>query len=407
VLETRERSRRANVVLAAAPSDPLEASLAVAASSFIVPGTHSRTGVISGYHWFGEYCRDTLISLPGLMLVTGDFAAAKGTLSAVTRHFSRGMLPNRFDERTGKPEYTSADASLWFIYAVHKFLGYTSDYEFVRAALYDKMTEVIEHYKKGTGRGIAMDRNGLLDAGSATNQMTWMNVTVAGQPVTPRHGKAVEVNALWYNALKVVADLARKFGDERAHTFAALATVVRRSFQATFWNEDGGYLFDCVRKGESDSSLRPNQILAVSLPYGLLEGERAAGVLDCVDKELLTPFGMRTLSRKNPAYRGKHEGNPASRDEAYHQGTVWAWLLGPFITAYFRVRGRSQDTIDAARGFIEPFRDHLRQAGLGTVSEIFDGDPPYTPRGCISKALSVAELLRAYREDILGGTPGT
>ncbi len=407
VLETRERSRRAKIVLTAAPSDPLEASLAVASSTFIVPGKRSRTGVISGYHWFGEYCRDTLMSLPGLTLATGDFAAAKDILSAISRHFSRGMLPNRFDERTGKPEYTSADASLWFIYAVQKYLAYTSDYEFVQTVLYDKMTNVVQHYKKGTGGGIAMDRNGLLDTGSATNPMTWMNVTVAGQAVTPRHGKAVEVNALWYNALKAVAQLARRFGDERAHTFAALATVVKRSFQVTFWNEDGGYLFDCVRKGESDGSIRPNQLLAISLPYPLIEGERAVGVVYCVEKDLLTPFGLRTLSPDDPAYRGKHEGNPASRDKAYHQGTVWTWLLGPFITAHFRVRGRSQDAIDQARGFIEPFRDHLRQAGLGTVSEIFDGDPPYTPRGCVSKAISVAELLRAYREDILGRKPGT
>ncbi len=405
VLETRERSRRAKIVLTAAPSDPLEASLAVASSTFIVPGKCSRIGVISGYHWFGEYCRDTLISLPGLTLATGDFAAAKDILEALSRHFSRGMLPNRFDERTGKPEYTSADASLWFIYAVQKYLAYTSDYEFVQAVLYDKMIDVIQHYKKGTGGGIAMDRNGLLDAGSATNPMTWMNVTIAGQAITPRHGKAVEVNALWYNALKAVAQLARRFGDERAHTFAALATVAKRSFQNTFWNEDGGYLFDCVRKGESDASIRPNQILAVSLPYPLIEGERAAGVVNCVERDLLTPFGLRTLSPDHPAYRGKHEGNPASRDKAYHQGTVWAWLLGPFITAHFRARGGSQDAIDQARGFIEPFRDHLRQAGLGTVSEIFDGDPPYTPRGCISKAISVAELLRAYREDILGRKP--
>jgi len=404
-LETQERARRAMLVLKAAPSDRLEAALVVASSTFIAPVTHSRTGVISGYHWFGEYCRDTLISLPGLTLAVGNFSAAREILSAVGGHFSRGMLPNTFDERTGEPVYTSVDASLWFIYAVQKFLAYTSDYEFVQTALYDKMTDVIEHYKKGAGRAIAMDRNGLLDAGSPTNQMSWMNVTVAGKPVTPRHGKAVEVNALWYNALKVVAELAREFGDERANTFAALATVVKRSFQTTFWNEDGGYLFDCVRKGESDASIRPNQVLAVSLPHPVIEGEQAAGIVDCVEKELLTPFGLRTLSPRDPSYRGRHEGNPASRDKTYHQGTVWTWLLGPFITAYLRVRGRSQAAIDEAYGFIEPFRDHLRQAGLGTVSEIFDGDPPYTPRGCISKAMSVAELLRAYREDILGRKP--
>ncbi|MCK5556983.1 MAG: glycogen debranching protein, partial [Candidatus Hydrogenedentes bacterium] len=354
---------------------------------------------------FGEYCRDTLISLPGLTLVTGNFSAAREILSAVSGHFSRGMLPNRFDERTGNPEYTSADASLWFIYAVQSYLAYTADYEFVRTALYDNMTDVIEHYRKGTGRSITMDRNGLLDAGTATNQMTWMNATVAGQPVTSRHGKAVEVNALWYNALKVVADLARRFGDERAHVFAALATVAKRSFQVSFWNGNGGYLFDCLRQGEVDASIRPNQILTVSLPYPLIDGERAASVVNCVEKELLTPFGLRTLSPGDPGYRGSYEGNPSSRDQAYHQGTVWAWLLGPFITAYFRVHGRSQTTIDDAHRFIEPFRDHLREAGLGTVSEIFDGDPPYTPRGCISKALSVAELLRAYREDILGRKP--
>ncbi len=404
-LEADERNRRAAFVLAAAPRDTLEASLVAASRDFLIAGKYSRTGVLSGYHWFGEHSRDALISLPGLTLVTGRFREAKEILSTISEYFCRGMLPSGFDERTGKPEYASADASLWFIWAVHRYLLYSSDYEFVRDQLYGKMVEVIEYYKKGNGRGIVMARDGLLEAGTPTRQMTWMNVSVGGVPVTPRHGKAVEVCALWHNALKVVADLARRFNDDRAHRLATLATVAKRSFSVTFWNEEKGCLYDCIRDGEADASIRPNQILAVSLPYATLEGDRATRVVDCVQKEMLTPFGLRTLSPRDPRYRGRYEGDTPSRARAYHQGTAWPWLLGPFITAYLRVHGRTPATVDEARGFLEAFRGHLHDAGLGTISELFDGDPPHRPGGCIAKALSVAELLRAYREDVLGEKP--
>ena len=405
LLETQERNRRAALVMRALPRDALEAALVDASCDFLISGKHSRTGVLSGYHWRGEYCRDTLIALPGLTLVTGKFREAREILATVSEYYCRGMLPSGFDACTGKPEYASADASLWFIWAVHKYLLYTSDYEFVREQLYGKMVEAIEYYRKGNGRGVVMARDGLLEAGTATKQMTWMNASAGGSPVTPRHGKAVEVCALWYNGLKVVADLARRFGDERAHRLATLATVAKRSFSVTFWNEDGGCLYDCIRGNERDASIRPNQILAMSLPHAMLEGERAGRVVDCVQRELLTPFGLRTLSPHDPRYRGRYEGDTPSRDRAYHQGTVWAWLLGPFITAYLSVHGRTRTTLHEARGFIEAFRGHLRNAGLGSVSEFFDGDPPHRPGGCIASALSVAELLRAYGEDILGGKP--
>ena len=402
LLEIQEKNRRTALALAVPSRDKFEASLAAASHHFLMSEKDSRTGILSGYHWFGECCRDTLISLPGLTLVSGRFDEARAILLAVSRHFNRGMLPTGFDENTGEPEYTNVDASLWFICAVHSYLSYTSDREFVRDNLYNRMVEVIEHYRKGTGRGVVMSRDGLIEAGTAENQMTWMNVCIAGEPVTPRQGKAVEVEALWYNALKIVADLAREFGDDRAHVFATLATVAKRSFQVAFWDEDGKCLYDCIRGKTADASVRPNQIFAVSLPHALLDRDQAASVVDCVGRELRTPFGLRTLSRHDPRYRGRYEGGATSRDEAYHQGTVWVWLLGPLITAYLRVHGRSPDRVDEARGFVEAFRDHLRDDGLGTVSELFDGDPPHTPRGCISKALSVAELLRAYREDILG-----
>jgi len=404
-LEAEERNRRAAQVVAAAPRDTLEASLVAASGDFLITGKYGRTGVVSGYHWFGEHSRDALISLPGLTLVTGRFRKAREILSTVSQYFCRGMLPSGFDERTGTPEYTSADASLWFIWAVHRYLSYTSDYEFVRDQLYGKMVEAIEYYRKGNGRGVVMARDGLLEAGTATKQMTWMNASVGGEPVTPRHGKAVEVCALWYNALKVVADIARRFDDDRAHRLATLATVAKRSFSVAFWNEERGCLYDCIRDGEADASVRPNQIFAVSLPYATLEGDRAVRVVDCVQKELLTPFGLRTLSSEDPRYHGKHEGDTPSRDRAYHQGTVWAWLLGPFITAYVGVHGRTPARVDEARGFIEAFRGHLRDAGLGTISELFDGDPPHRPGGCIASALSVAELLRAYRETCSATSP--
>jgi len=404
-LEAHERTRRTTGDRDTTSLNSVERSLDAASNTFLLSGKNSRTGVISGYHWSGENCRDTLIAVPGLTLVTGRFDKAKEILSAVSTLFSKGMLPDRFDERTGKPSYENADAALWFIYAVHSYLSYTADYQFVQDSLYDKMIEVIERYRRGTGRGVVMDGDGLIDAGIAAIQMTWMNVTAGDEPVTPRHGKAVEVNALWYNALKIVADLAKRFGDDRMRSFVTLATVAKRSFQIRFWNTNGGYLYDCIRDGEPDDSLRPNQIFALSLPYPLFEGARAASIQARVEEELLTPFGLRTLSPHDPRYRGRYEGDATSRDGAYHQGTAWAWLLGPFITAYLRVHGRTPATIEKMRGLIEGFRDHIRDVGLGTVSEIFDGDPPHTPRGCISKALSVAELLRAYREDVLGNRP--
>jgi len=404
-LEAEERNRRAAFVMASTPRDTLEASLVAASDDFLIAGKDSRTGILSGYHGCSEHGRDALIALPGLTLVTGRFCKAREILSTVSEYFCRGMLPSGFDERTGTPEYASADASLWFIWAVHRYLSYTSDYEFVRDKLYGKMVEAIEYYRKGNGRGVVMARDGLLEAGTPTKQLTWMNASVGTTPVTPRHGKAIEICALWYNALKVVAELARRFDDERAHRLATLATVAKRSFSVTFWNEEKGCLYDCIRDGEPDVSIRPNQIFAVSLPYATLEGDRAARVVDCVQKELLTPFGLRTLSPQDPQYRGRYEGDTPSRARAYHQGTVWAWLLGPFITAYVRVHGRTPASVNEARGFIEAFRGHLRDAGVGTISELFDGDPPHRPGGCIASALSVAELLRAYREDILGVGP--
>jgi predicted glycogen debranching enzyme len=266
--------------------------------------------------------------------------------------------------------------------------------------------DILAWHERGTRHGIKLASDGLLQAGEPGVQLTWMDAKIGDWVVTPRIGKPVEIQALWYNALRLMEHLATGFGDhDRAAHFNILAERTRERFTQVFWNEATGCLNDVVSDAGNDSSIRPNQIFAVSLPYSLLPPDKALRVVDVVEWELLTPFGLRTLSRHDPNYHGHYGGDPRSRDSAYHQGTVWPWLLGPFLTAYVRVHGSSAEARDRARRFLEPLRGHLCQAGLGQISEIFDGDPPHHPAGCIAQAWSVAEVLRTYVEDALGKRP--
>jgi predicted glycogen debranching enzyme len=398
-LREQEIQRRARVVNSAPADDAFARLLTTAADQFIVARGDQKS-VIAGYPWFGDWGRDTMISLPGLTLVTGRFEEARNILRAFARNIDHGMLPNRFPDSGEKPEYNTADATLWMFHAVHELLRYTGDYDFIRDELYEPLAGIIAWHERGTRYGIYLDSDGLLHAGETGVQLTWMDAKVGDWVVTPREGKAVEIQALWYNALCVMARLSLVFNKypESSH-YTSLAEQTRARFIQVFWNESAGCLHDVVSDNGADSSLRPNQIFAVSLPYTLLSDDQALRVVEVVEWELLTPFGLRTLSPRDPRYRGRYEGDPVSRDGAYHQGTVWPWLLGPFLSAYVKVHGHTPEARRRADQFLDPLRAHVGQAGLGQISEVFDGDAPHRPGGCFAQAWSVAEVLRTYIED--------
>lgn len=381
--------------------------LVLASDQFIVErrrgGKAQGATVIAGYPWFGDWGRDTMIALPGLALVTRRYGVAASILCTFAAHASDGMLPNRFpDHADGQPlEYNTVDATLWYFHAVYQYIKHTGDRLFLKE-LYPLLTDIIEWHRRGTRYGIKVDpRDGLLAAGEEGVQLTWMDAKVGDWVVTPRIGKAVEVNALWYNALLIMAELAVKLGKKRqANDYRSAADSVRSSF-GRFWNDRRGCLYDVIDGPEGgidadgrryDARLRPNQIFAVSLPFSPLAVARQKAVVDICAKTLLTSYGLRSLAPGDGGYVPHYTGGPSQRDAAYHQGTVWAWLIGPFVDAHFRVyRDRGK-----AMSFLEPMGRHLTEACLGTVSEIFDGEPPHTPRGCYAQAWSVAEVLRAW-----------
>jgi predicted glycogen debranching enzyme len=396
----REIERRQKIVESVPTSDELVRSLVEAADQFIVARGEEKT-IIAGYHWFCDWGRDTMIALCGLTLVTNRADVARSILLEFARHVDRGMIPNRFTDAGETPEYNTVDATLWFFEAVRSLLQYTDDYDFVRVNLYGVLTDIIAWHVRGTRYGIHVDSDALLSAGVEGVQLTWMDAKVGDWVVTPRVGKAVEIQALWYNALRVMEELAGKFGDEasKGH-YAEMAEASRASFNELFWNEDAGCLYDVVDGDYKDASVRPNQIFAASLKHSMLSQERARRVVEIVERDLLTPYGLRSLSPHDPKYRGRYEGDSSNRDGAYHQGTVWGWLIGPFIAAYIKSHEGRDEARERARVWLTAFRSHLSEAGLGQISEIFDGDAPYTPKGCIAQAWSVAELLRVVIEDV-------
>ena len=380
-------------------ANELPCLLRTAADQFIAVRQRGET-VIAGYHWFADWGRDTMIALPGLTLVNGRPDIAKDILAEFATHVDQGMLPNRFPDAGEAPEYNTVDATLWFFEAVRSFVQYTGDYEFVRTNLYPVLQDIIHWHVKGTRYQIHVDEDGLLFAGEPGVQLTWMDAKVGDRVVTPRHGKPVEIQALWYNALRVMENLAATFSEPNAkQQYSAMANKARASFNKLFWNEQAGCLYDVINGEIRDGSIRPNQVMAISLTNTMVTKDRAVSILKVVERELLTPRGLRTLSPSDPNYIGRYEGGPASRDGAYHQGTVWPWLIGPYITAYFKIFGRKAGRKFAAM-WLENFQPHLHEAGVGQVSEIFDGDAPHAPRGCVAQAWSVAELLRAIVEDI-------
>jgi predicted glycogen debranching enzyme len=400
-----EVTRRQQAFVASPIEDSFSRSLAAASDQYLVSRGNEKS-VIAGYHWFGDWGRDTMIALPGLTLVTGKYEIARSILRIFAKHVDQGMLPNRFPDAGETPEYNTVDATLWFFEAARAYLAYTHDLEFVRDELYPIFADIIAWHIRGTRYGIKVDDSGLLASGELGLQLTWMDAKVGDWVVTPRRGKPVEIQALWYNALCIMEGLARRFGDEAARErYRSMAAIADRNFNRLFWNEELGCLYDVVNGGQPDSSIRPNQIFAVSLPHSMLSSERARKVVGKVEEHLLTPFGLRTLAPSDPLYRGHYTGGPIERDGAYHQGTVWPWLLGPFITAYVKVNARSDEARRQARAWLSPLESHLADAGLGHISEIFEGDAPHRPCGCIAQAWSVAEILRVYVEVVRATGP--
>jgi predicted glycogen debranching enzyme len=405
-----ERLRRAKLLAAADEKGKsgTAGELVYAADQFIIKPTGRRADtararaagdevrtVIAGYHWFTDWGRDTMISLEGLTLVTGRLVEAGYILRTFAHYVRDGLIPNMFPEGNNAGLYHTADATLWFFHALDRYFAYKNDPELMRHII-PVLSDIVEHHLNGTRFGIRVDpRDGLLTQGEAGYQLTWMDAKVGDLVVTPRRGKAVEINALWYNALKLLEGFCQTVGGADAGArFGELARRTRESFQRRFWYEAGQHLYDVV-DGEAgdDNALRPNQILAMSLRHPVLEADRWERVLSIVEKTLLTPFGLRSLAPSHPDYKAKYFGDLRSRDMAYHQGTVWAWLIGPFIDAWLRVHPGSEPE---ARRFLDAFKGHLSEGCIGTIAEIFDGDSPFVPRGCVAQAWSVAEVLRCW-----------
>ena len=370
--------------------------LILAADQFIVErafGSEIGQSVIAGYHWFGDWGRDTMISLPGLCLTTKRYDVAKTILRTFATFVDRGMLPNRFPDQGEKPEYNTIDATLWYFHAIDQVVAATADWTLARD-LYPVLQDILAWHTKGTRYNIHVDKDGLLYGGDPTVQLTWMDAKVDDWVVTPRIGKPVEINALWIHALRIMARFAQYLDlASDAADYAARAEQAAASFAQRFWYAEGGYLYDVIDGPDgSDSSLRPNQLFALSLKPTLLSHDAAISVLNVCAQELVTSFGLRSLAPSEVDYQGQFTGDRYARDGAYHQGTVWGWLIGPFVEAHYTVfKDRA-----AALKYLAPFEQHLRDLGLGTISEVFEGDAPHLPKGCAAQAWSVAEVLRLW-----------
>lgn len=369
--------------------------LTLAADQFIVQRktgeNHDGRTVIAGYHWFSDWGRDTMISLPGLTLTTGRDADAASILRTFAHYVDQGMLPNRFPDEGEKPEYNTVDATLWYFEAVRQYIALTDDLALLRD-LFPVLEDIVRWHIKGTRYNIHADHvDGLIYAGEKGAQLTWMDAKIGDWVITPRTGKAVEINALWYNALSTLADLAEQIG-ELPHYYRALAEHVRVHFEK-FWNAEAGCCYDVIETPEgNDATLRPNQLFAVSLHRSPLTHEQQKSIVNVCARKLLTPHGLRSLTPDHPEYAPVYGGDAVKRDSKYHQGTVWGWLIGAFVEAHYKV----YQNAEVARSFLAPFEHHLRQGCVGSIAEIFDAEPPFYPRGAVAQAWSVAEVLRAW-----------
>lgn len=369
-------------------------NLRVSADKFITlkKMNEGRT-IVAGYPWFNDWGRDTMIAFTGLVLCTERYDEAKLILKTFKEYCDKGMLPNNFpDSEDATPAYNTIDGTLWYFYGVHKYLEYTKNYKFVQEELFETLEDILEWHIKGTRYNIHVDKkDGLLSGGDEKTQLTWMDVKYKGYAVTPRWGKAVEINALWYNALKIFEDICINFGKD--FKYMEYLELFEKNFEKTFLNEEG-YLNDYVTPNDINKQIRPNQIFAVSLPYRILSKTVEKKVVDIVKEKLLTPYGLKSLAKEDKDFIGEYSGNLYKRDIAYHQGTVWSWLIGHFIDAYTNVYGEAN--IDKHLKYL---KDHYYlDAGLGSISEIFDGEEPYRGKGCYAQAWSIGEVLRVYKE---------
>ncbi|MGL5677419.1 MAG: amylo-alpha-1,6-glucosidase [Cellulosilyticaceae bacterium] len=382
---------------------PLVQKLAQAADHFIVK--RNSTGlktILAGLPWFTDWGRDTMIALQGLTLCTKRFDDAREILESFSKYVKNGLIPNVFPNHEGdEPGYNTVDGSMWYFYSVDRYLHYTggeAEAIFIKEKIYPSLKAIIEAYQKGTDFSIKMDTDGLIMAGSDLDQITWMDVRVGDWVVTPRHGKPVEINALWYNALKVMEKLSERFGEDGT-TYSLLAKQVKQSFNEKFWNEETQCLYDVV--DANDGKIRPNQIWATFLPYTMMDEEKELKVVQTVYKHLYTPYGLRSLSDQDEAYQAQYIGKLIQRDAAYHMGTTWAFPIGAFISSYCKVHKHSEEAVQVAKEMCEVFEDHMNDGCIGGIAEIFDGTFPCTSRGCYTQAWSVGEVLRAYVEDVL------
>ncbi len=409
-LKLFEKEKNRRIQLIGSIEHPIIQQLALAADQFIVkrilynvqrePIDTPGATVIAGYHWFTDWGRDTMISLPGLCLYTGRHNDAKILISSFAKSISMGMIPNRFKDYGEPTEYNNVDGTLWFFIAIYHYVKASKDKKFILKEILPVLTDIIDWHITGTRYHIKVDEDGLLRAGEPGQQLTWMDAKVENWVVTPRTGKPVEIQALWYNALCIYAELLRLNKNVKlSNEILAKAEITKASFNQIFWYNEGKYLYDVIDElGKPDPTLRPNQLFAISLPFPLIEQEQATQIMKIVTEKLFTSVGLRTLPEDHPNYIGVYEGNPHQRDKAYHQGTVWSWLLGPYIDCLMHTEASRQKGRAKAKKIIEDFAYHLNEAGIGTVSEIFDGNAPHLPRGCIAQAWSVAEILRVAKE---------
>jgi predicted glycogen debranching enzyme len=405
-----EDDRRSRLLMGAHPAarEGTAAELVLAADQFIIrpagrledtaraqaAGDEVRT-IVAGYHWFTDWGRDTMISLEGITLITGRYVEASYILRTFTHYIRDGLIPNMFPEGQKEGLYHTADATLWFFHAIHRYLEISGDRTILHPTV-PKLLDIVDHHIRGTRFGIHVDENdGLLAQGAPGYQLTWMDAKVDDWVVTARRGKAVEINALWYNSLRLLEMWVKDAGrPEEAGRLAEYADRARESFNRRFWNEKTGHLFDVIDgEGDDDPACRPNQLFAISLDYPILDQSRWKPVVEVCKNKLLTPFGLRSLAPDSKDYKSKYFGDLRSRDAAYHQGTVWSWLIGPFIDAWLRVH---PEDLEGAHEFLLGFKLHLGEAGVGSISEVFDAEPPYTPRGCVAQAWGVGEVLRSW-----------
>lgn len=396
------KDRADELVRQAELEDRFANNLVKAADHFIVKreSTGLKT-VLAGLPWFTDWGRDTMIAFEGLTLVTKRFDDAREILESFARYIKNGLIPNVFPDKNTEPGYNTVDASLWYFQAAYQYLNYTGyieDYEFIRGKIYPKLKEIFEAYSTSTDFSIGMDEDFLVYAGGGLDQVTWMDVRVGDYVVTPRHGKPVEINALWYNSLKIMEILSEEFGEDK-NKYKELSEKVKISFNNRFWNNEKGCLYDVV--DEDDDRIRPNQIWAVSLPFSILDKEKEKSIVNVVHKHLYSTYGLRSLSFMDKDYKNKYIGKLFDRDCAYHMGTTWGFLIGGFISAYCKVNNYSEEAIRNADHMCKVFEDTMKDGCINGISEIFDGDFSSTSRGCYSQAWSVAEVLRAYANDVM------